>query len=50
MSTPARCRWERISAALHSLYVTPLLVVAAGLLWLEPFLFPVSALALYMHG
>ena len=35
-----------ISAAYTTLYVTPLLVVAAGLLWLEPFLFPVSALAL----
>jgi hypothetical protein len=37
---------ERISAAYTALYVTPLLVVAAGLLWLEPFLFPVSLLAL----
>jgi len=37
---------ERISAAYTTLYVTPLLAVAAGLLWLEPFLFPVSALAL----
>ena len=40
---------ERISAAYTTLYVTPLVVVAAGLLWLEPFLFPVSALAL-AHG
>jgi hypothetical protein len=37
---------ERISAAYTGLYVTPLVLVAAGLLWLEPFLFPVSALAL----
>jgi hypothetical protein len=37
---------ERISAAYTTLYVTPLLVVAAGLVWLEPLLFPVSALAL----
>jgi hypothetical protein len=37
---------ERISAAYTTLYVTPLLAVAVGLLWLEPFLFPVSALAL----
>jgi hypothetical protein len=37
---------ERISAAYTALYVTPLLVVAGGLLWLEPYLFPVSALAL----
>lgn len=40
---------ERISAAYTTLYVTPLVLVAAGLLWLEPLLFPVSALAL-MHG
>ena len=33
---------ERISAAYTTLYVTPLVLVAAGLLWLEPFLFPVS--------
>ena len=37
---------ERISAAYTTLYVTPLIVVAAGMVWLEPFLFPVSALAL----
>jgi hypothetical protein len=37
---------EQISAGYTALYVTPLVVVAAGLLWLEPFLFPVSALAL----
>jgi hypothetical protein len=37
---------ERISAAYTALYVTPLLIVAAGMLWLEPLLFPVSALAL----
>jgi hypothetical protein len=37
---------ERISAAYTTLYVTPLLAVAVGLLWLEPFLFPVSVLAL----
>jgi hypothetical protein len=37
---------ERISAAYTTLYVTPLLVVAVGLIWLEPFLFPVSGLAL----
>jgi hypothetical protein len=37
---------ERVSAAYTTLYVTPLLVVAAGMVWLEPFLFPVSALAL----
>jgi hypothetical protein len=37
---------EQISAGYTALYVTPLLVVAVGLLWLEPFLFPVSALAL----
>ena len=37
---------ERISAAYTALYVTPLLVVAAGLVWLEPLLFPVSMLAL----
>jgi hypothetical protein len=37
---------ERVSAAYTTLYVTPLLFVAAGLLWLEPFLFPVSLLAL----
>jgi hypothetical protein len=37
---------ERISAAYTALYVTPLLAVAAGLLWLEPLLFPVSLLAL----
>ena len=37
---------ERISAAYTALYVMPLLVVAGGLLWLEPYLFPVSALAL----
>jgi hypothetical protein len=37
---------ERISAAYTALYVTPLLIVAGGLLWLEPYLFPVSALAL----
>jgi hypothetical protein len=37
---------ERVSAAYTALYVTPLFVVAAGLLWLEPFLFPVSLLAL----
>jgi hypothetical protein len=37
---------ERISAAYTTLYVTPLLVVAAGMVWMEPFLFPVSALAL----
>jgi hypothetical protein len=36
---------ERISATYTALYVTPLLVVAAGLLFLEPFLFPVSLLA-----
>jgi len=40
---------ERISAAYTALYVTPLVVVAVGLLWLEPFLFPVSVLAL-VHG
>lgn len=38
---------ERISAAYTALYVTPLLVVAAAMLWLEPLLFPVSALALF---
>jgi hypothetical protein len=37
---------EQISAGYTALYVTPLIMVAAGLLWLEPFLFPVSALAL----
>jgi hypothetical protein len=37
---------ERISAAYTALYVTPLVAVAAGLLWLEPLLFPVSLLAL----
>jgi hypothetical protein len=37
---------ERISAGYTALYVTPLMVVAAGMLWLEPFLFPVSLLAL----
>jgi hypothetical protein len=37
---------ERVSAAYTALYVTPLLVVAGGLLWLEPYLFPVSVLAL----
>jgi hypothetical protein len=37
---------EQISAGYTALYVTPLLVVAVGLLCLEPFLFPVSALAL----
>jgi hypothetical protein len=37
---------ERISAAYTALYVTPLLAVAAGLVWLEPLLFPVSLLAL----
>jgi hypothetical protein len=37
---------ERISAGYTALYVAPLIVVAVGLLWLEPFLFPVSALAL----
>jgi hypothetical protein len=37
---------ERIAAVYTALYVTPLLVVAAGLLWLEPYLFPVSILAL----
>ena len=37
---------EQISAGYTALYVTPLIVVAVGLLWLEPFLFPVSALAL----
>jgi hypothetical protein len=37
---------ERISAGYTTLYVTPLVAVAAGLLWLEPFLFPVSLLAL----
>jgi hypothetical protein len=37
---------ERISAGYTTLYVTPLLVVAGGLMWLEPFLFPVSLLAL----
>ena len=37
---------EQISAGYTALYVTPLFVVAIGLLWLEPFLFPVSALAL----
>jgi hypothetical protein len=40
---------ERVSAAYTALYVTPLVVVAVGLLWLEPLLFPVSALAL-AHG
>ncbi|MGH2980163.1 MAG: hypothetical protein ACRDLQ_11100, partial [Solirubrobacterales bacterium] len=40
---------ERISAAYTILYVTPLVAVAVGLLWLEPWLFPVSALAL-LHG
>jgi hypothetical protein len=38
---------ERVSAAYTALYVTPLVVVAVGLMWLEPFLFPVSALALF---
>jgi hypothetical protein len=37
---------ERTSAAYTALYVTPLLVVAGGMLFLEPLLFPVSALAL----
>jgi hypothetical protein len=37
---------EQISAGYTALYVTPLFVVAVGLLWLEPFLFPVSVLAL----
>ena len=37
---------ERISAAYTALYVTPLLVVAVALVWLEPLLFPVSLLAL----
>jgi hypothetical protein len=37
---------ERISTVYTTLYVTPLLVVAAGMLFLEPFLFPVSLLAL----
>jgi hypothetical protein len=37
---------ERISAAYTALYVTPLLVVAVVLVWLEPFLFPISLLAL----
>lgn len=36
---------ERVSAWYTALYVTPLLAVAAGMLWLEPLLFPVSALA-----
>jgi hypothetical protein len=38
---------ERASAAYTALYVTPLAAVAVGLVWLEPFLFPVSALALF---
>jgi hypothetical protein len=37
---------ERISAAYTTLYVTPLMAVAVGLLTLEPLLFPVSLLAL----
>jgi hypothetical protein len=37
---------ERVSAVYTALYVTPLLVVAGALVWLEPFLFPVSLLAL----
>ena len=37
---------ERVSAAYTALYVTPLLVVAVALVWLEPFLFGVSLLAL----
>jgi len=37
---------ERISAAYTALYVTPLIVVAAGMVWLQPLLFPVSLLAL----
>jgi hypothetical protein len=37
---------ERVSAAYTALYVTPLVAVAAGLLWLEPFLFPISLVAL----
>jgi hypothetical protein len=37
---------ERISAAYTALWVTPLLVVAVALVWLEPLLFPVSLLAL----
>jgi hypothetical protein len=37
---------ERISTAYTATYVTPLLAVAIGLLWLEPLLFPVSILAL----
>jgi len=37
---------ERISAGYTALYVAPLVAVAAGLMWLEPFLFPVSLLAL----
>lgn len=37
---------ERVSAVYTALYVTPLIAVAAGMVWLEPFLFPVSLLAL----
>jgi hypothetical protein len=37
---------ERISAAYTALWVTPLLIVAAGLVWIQPLLAPVSLLAL----
>jgi len=37
---------ERIAAAYTATYVTPLVAVAVGLVWLEPWLFPVSLLAL----
>jgi hypothetical protein len=37
---------ERVSAAYTALYVTPLLVVAVALVWLESLLFGVSLLAL----
>ena len=39
---------ERISAAYTALYVTPLLVVAAGLVWLEPLLAPVALVGLFL--
>jgi hypothetical protein len=39
---------ERVSAVYTGLYVTPLLVVAAGMLWLEPLLAPVALVGLFL--
>ena len=39
---------ERISAAYTVLYVTPLLVVGIGLVWLEPLLAPVALIGLLL--